>query len=611
MELLGNNTLRWGGCQFANVSAPYRCANFSVPLDWTNALLGNISLAVVKYPATRQPKIGTMFFNFGGPGVSPFDDLTSGGDYSFLQQQVGQDWDIVSWDPRGVGYSEPHLTFFHDSSEEDQFWSQLKGQGNFESVFPLWDDKNAKEFVNFDSVIDELMQDFYNLAFDRNGNNLTYIGTVANARDVAALSDAIDGPNHPINFYGYSYGSLLSMFITQLFPNRVGRIVFDGVTDPSDQTQYQSYLGIDLELSDTEAVWKGFTQACAETGPELCPFTKDGDLPKDIDKRFEDLVLRLSSLYQETGYPALTFVNNVFELLYWPDSWSYLGRYMSCIDVVSSTSKEALPSGHVVAPSNPVSRRRRIKHTARTISNILQKRGIYGTGDLLWGHCPFDNNDLLDYNIFAIFCGDTADPIGQTTRDVLNENVRVVRNVSRKFGGDITEQRNWCHRWKSRAVERYSGPWNKTLSNITLVLGNQADPVTPYRNAKLVASAQYLGSNARLVQRWDFGHTSTSEYSPCVFQVIHNYTHGSLLPDKGSDEADLVCPTFERIMGLPESRHFDPVTSQNGDPATSGPNDPGVSQMGRDPEWVSTASCTSLNSFIAPIVILVAFILYL
>jgi hypothetical protein len=303
------------------------------------------------------------------------------------------------------------------------------------------------------------------------------------------------------------------MFITQLFPNRVGRIIFDGVVDPSDQTQYQSYLGVDLELADGEAVWKGFTDACAEAGSSYCPFAKDGDKSETISRRFEDLVTRISSLYQETGYPALTFVNNVYDMLYWPDQWFDLANYMSCMDVISSSNKEIMRSGYKVPSTNTTVRkgRRRFRPKARSISNIIERRGIYGTGDLFRGHCPSGGYDLLDYNIFAIFCSDTADPIGETTRDVLNENIRLIKTTSRRFGGDITEQRNWCHRWKSRAVERYSGPWNKPLSNITLVLGNQADPVTPYRSAKLIASTQYLGSNARLVQRWDFGHTSQSE----------------------------------------------------------------------------------------------------
>jgi TAP-like protein len=122
----------------------------------------------------------------------------------------------------------------------------------------------------------------------------------------------------------------------------------------------------------------------------------------------------------------------------------------------------------------------------------------------------FGAYEMNDYSIAAIFCGDAADSIGATTEDVFNEMIRVSQTVSHKFGANFNS-RFVCHRWTSRAVERYQGPFNKKPKNVVLVIGNQADPITPFRSAKLVASAQYLGSNARLIQQWDFGHTSGAE----------------------------------------------------------------------------------------------------
>ena len=134
------------------------------------------------------------------------------------------------------------------------------------------------------------------------------------------------------------------------------------------------------------------------------------------------------------------------------------------------------------------------------------------------------NNDPLstadsetnDWSIIAISCGDSADPIGATTKDVFNELVRVSQVVSHKFG-ILFNRRSYCHRWSSRAVERYQGPFNKKPKNIVLVIGNQADPITPFRSAKLVASQEYLGSNARLVQQWDFGHTTLAECRSSIY----------------------------------------------------------------------------------------------
>ena len=122
----------------------------------------------------------------------------------------------------------------------------------------------------------------------------------------------------------------------------------------------------------------------------------------------------------------------------------------------------------------------------------------------------FGSYKMNDYSIVAIFCGDAPDPIGATTKDVFNEIIRVSQTVSHKFGA-VFNARFFCHRWTSRSVERYQGPFNKKPKNPILIIGNEADPITPFRSAKLTASANYLGDNARLIQQWDFGHTSSAE----------------------------------------------------------------------------------------------------
>ena len=122
----------------------------------------------------------------------------------------------------------------------------------------------------------------------------------------------------------------------------------------------------------------------------------------------------------------------------------------------------------------------------------------------------FATDEPNDYAIIAILCSDAPDPNGATTKDVFNEIIRVSQTVSHKFGSAMSAKR-YCHRWTSRAVERYQGPFNKKPKNVVLVIGNQADPITPFRNAKLITTEQYLGSNARLVQQSDFGHSSLAE----------------------------------------------------------------------------------------------------
>jgi hypothetical protein len=59
--------LSWEPC--ALEGGPTReCSRFEVPLDWNNSAAGKASLAVARYPATKQPRLGTLFINPGGPG---------------------------------------------------------------------------------------------------------------------------------------------------------------------------------------------------------------------------------------------------------------------------------------------------------------------------------------------------------------------------------------------------------------------------------------------------------------------------------------------------------------------------------------------------------------
>lgn len=82
----------------------FDCATATVPLDWADPTGGTISLAVVKHPAQDQSqRIGTLMFNPGGPGGT--------GTSSFPQwidafpQALRDRFDLVSWDPRGIGKS--------------------------------------------------------------------------------------------------------------------------------------------------------------------------------------------------------------------------------------------------------------------------------------------------------------------------------------------------------------------------------------------------------------------------------------------------------------------------------------------------------------------------
>jgi hypothetical protein len=78
-----------------------------------------------------------------------------------------------------------------------------------------------------------------------------------------------------------------------------------------------------------------------------------------------------------------------------------------------------------------------------------------------------------------------------------------------------------------RAVDTYHGPWNRRTANPILVIGNTADPSTPYANS--VEMARELRS-ARLLTVTGYGHTTFLNPSACANRYIAAYLERRTLP---------------------------------------------------------------------------------
>ena len=98
------------------------CARVPVPLDWDNPNGPQISLFVIRHRASEpSQRIGSVFLNFGGPGVPGVPAVRQGG--KGLDLLFGGRFDVLSWDPRGTGES-THVSCFKDVHALDQFWGQ-------------------------------------------------------------------------------------------------------------------------------------------------------------------------------------------------------------------------------------------------------------------------------------------------------------------------------------------------------------------------------------------------------------------------------------------------------------------------------------------------------
>lgn len=565
-------------------SVHLECGKISVPLDYANTSKGTISLQMIRRLASQQPSKGGIFFSSAQEGTR---DLFGLGD--FLVTKLGADWDLVSWDIRGFGASESVLQDL-TSDERNQTWGQITHPGQFESHGNLTVDADAEFFRTQAPIIDQGLQKFDEILKNKNGANLTYIGTAANVRDIVTMADTLYGSDKDINFYGLSTGSYMGMVLTQMFPNRIGKVILDGVVDPQGISQYIPILGLDKSIGDMSETLRGYFNACALAGPTQCSVARQNSTAEDIKGAINQLLntgfKNWNNGQGSWSYNALATI--VYSTLGSPIQWDSISKFL---ETYANTNT-----------STPATKEYSESLTERSyLSSIWRPRSVRSLAKRQQQDTPavqigFSSPDT--YDLIANGCADAPDIDSNivTTERVFEETIRVARTVT-PFAASMVGTAQYCHRYTSRAVERYSGPWNVQPKNVVLIIGTQVDPFTPFRDAQFVT--KLLGSKARLVQQAGYGHTTFALDSSCTADTLKKYMQGTIPDDKGNDGPDVVCQTDQGPFGLPANTPWNITTSQDGDRLTSGPSDPGlVNFPGLNPPAVATTSANQNGGII-------------
>ncbi len=119
-RVLSPAKIAWHSCEqhIANLD----CAEVQVPLDWNHPDGPKITLSVARHRASKtNERIGSLFVNYGGPGVPGVPAVLAGGEG--LDQLSGGRFDVIGWDPRGTGGS-THVRCFENEKSMEQFWGQ-------------------------------------------------------------------------------------------------------------------------------------------------------------------------------------------------------------------------------------------------------------------------------------------------------------------------------------------------------------------------------------------------------------------------------------------------------------------------------------------------------
>jgi pimeloyl-ACP methyl ester carboxylesterase len=489
-EIEPTTDLRWVDCYQDTV----QCTRLKVPQNYTDPSQGEATIAVIRVQsplANTSDYHGPILFNPGGPGGSGVAELSLAG--PGYQAIFGPQFDLVSFDPRGVNFSTPAIKLF-SSSEDTQFFSEN----------PDLLDLDPDSWPTLPHRID-LITEFGEKVAERSGEDLRHITTDNVARDMKTIVEAYG--MEKIMYWGISYGTVLGSTFASMFPDKIERMVLDGVVDQ------EGYYTNDWtkNIADADKTLSIFLSHCLSAGPELCAFHAPSI--DELTARYEALHNRILTsppvLPDNSTLTPATFEAVVHGMLYWPHQYPLLAQALA-----------GLESGEDLS------------------AWIFEKAAEMG---------PIAN---------AIRCGDAV-PVLDSAEDLQAYDTKV-RNATKYFPGAIEGSRMFCRGWAVHP-DNFNGPIGvSNTSYPLLIVGNTADPVTPLSAARNTADNLFPG--ARLLTYDIPGHTSIAMASNCVKDAFKAYFLNGTLPEEGT-----VCEMSGQIF--PDTSN---ATAAGNDTDTSG-----------------------------------------
>src|ERR1700739_3471688 len=243
----------WGSCQHwlgdTGDIPRARCATVSVPVDYGQPDGAHAQLAVIKIPATGQ-RIGALMINPGGPGQSAVD-VVAGMAASLKDSDITRHFDLVGFDPRGVGHSTPELRCRTDA-EPDAFRREALA------------DYSPAGVAHIEDLYRQLAAECLNKV---GAEFLANVGTVNVARDMDVVRRALGETQ--INYLGFSYGTQLGTAYAQAFPQNIRAMVLDGAIDPTLDAVEKNVR----QMASFQQAFDDFARDCASSA--TCPLGTD------------------------------------------------------------------------------------------------------------------------------------------------------------------------------------------------------------------------------------------------------------------------------------------------------------------------------------------------
>ncbi|CUA68530.1 Putative hydrolase Mb2247c [Rhizoctonia solani] len=409
------------------------CGNIIVPLDYFDPSVGTATIALAKYKADPELRRGSVFVNPGGPGAPGKLLVTQLGD-SLATSKIGGHFDIVAFDPRGIGETTPSVKCFESRESKDQItavfelgYTQPPNATSDPSAFYDIVGQQRQALALFDTQAKLCAKNMPN-----GGIEMKYMGTSSVARDIDFMSTVLDGPDAPINYWGQSYGSILGVYLFNMFPDRIGRGMIEGIANPVLWVTQHSHMWMNNWIQDADKAYKWFLDSCVKAGPARCAIAQGHKSPEALANHIEAFIDQ-QELFNATG---------LYNALLSPLTWT---NFTLQLQSAMEGDPAPLLNRFIPDPSREL----------------------------------FDKAELARY---AITCADSPQFNGTnsfpTPQSLARNTLNRIKNISRYFGGSpgTSDIDGGCQFWPVDSVEKFTGPFNKTLANPIVIVSSVVDP---------------------------------------------------------------------------------------------------------------------------------------
>ncbi len=355
------------------------CASVSVPLVYANPSAGTTTIRMARQRAAKSDqRLGTLFVNPGGPGGSGIEFLPNL--VEKLPTEIKDRFDVVGFDPRGVGQSDPIEC--------------LPNKDTLNGLDP--DPATPTEEQAFADAQTRVAA----ACTAKLGSKLSAYGTTATARDLDVLRQAVG--DDKLTYLGFSYGTEVGAVYATLFPNHVRAMVLDGAVDPNDKNSEAT------QAAGFQLAFDRFVAACA--GSSQCVAGPDAKaLYERVKAAAEQAPIPVprSSRSLTPGY----LLSGVGAAMYDKDSWPLLAQGLADADAGNGAlllaladslndrkadgSYGNLEDAHIVISCDDDPRRPTLAEAKATAAELATKDPLLGgaAGWGLYGCEGFPNGD--------------------------------------------------------------------------------------------------------------------------------------------------------------------------------------------------------------------------